>query len=142
MMTEHKSRETRSAYTIRYRWNLLPRERGVPACLSYIVEGDRIRLPGNPAGVKFDFPIGDIVETEDTIVICLQVPEGRKCSENVYAIDHSGNLRWRVAPRPFDIRYDSYVALSLHASVLNLHTRAGNIYQVNPESGSLLPEGP
>ena len=136
MLSGHNSRENRAANALRYRWKLLSKERGIPACLSYIVEGDHIRLPGNPAGVKFDFPIGDVVEAEDTIVICLIVPEGRKCSSNVYAIDRQGNLRWRVKPQPDNTRNRAYVALSIHASVVSIHTRGGKTYRINARDGS------
>ncbi|HEY6251222.1 MAG TPA: hypothetical protein VI685_14790 [Candidatus Angelobacter sp.] len=136
MLSRNGRQHIAGSPTIRYRWRLLPNERGVPACLSYMVEGDRIRLPSNPAGVKFDFPIGDVVETEDTIVICLLVPEGRKCSENVYAIDHSGNLRWRIAAQAFEAKHGPYVALSFHGSVVSLYTRDGKGYRVNARDGS------
>lgn len=115
----------------------MPKKREVPACLSYIVEGDRIRLPGNPAGVKFDFPVGDVIEAEDTIMICLMVPEGRPCSENVYAIDRSGSLRWRVAPQTSEASCGPYVSVSLQGSVVSLHTRDGNVYRFNSIDGSL-----
>ena len=136
MLSGHNSRENRAANTLRYRWKLLPKERGIPACLSYIVKGDRIRLPGNPAGVKFDFPIGDLVETEDAIVMCLALPEGRTCSENIYAINHSGNLRWRVVPQPFQSRHAPYVSVRLQGSVISLHTRDGKTYRINARDGS------
>ena len=139
MLTGSGSEQMAETWTVRARWKLLPGERGVPTCLSYIIEGDRIRLPGNPAGVKFDFPIGDVIETEHAIVICLLVPEGRKCSENVYAIDQRGNLLWRVAPQGFRSP-DAYVSLSLEGPAVNLQTRAGRICRVDPRNGSQIPD--
>ena len=139
MLTGHNLRETRSSCTARYRWKVLPRERSVPACLSYIVQGNRIWLPDNPAGIRFDFPIGDVVETGGAIVICLRVPKEEKCGENVYAIDHSGNLLWRIAPQTFESRHDSFVSLSLQGSVVNLHTGDGRICRVNLRDGLQIP---
>ena len=136
MLSGLSTRETRAAYLLRYRWKLLPGERGVPACLSYIVEADRIRLPGNPAGIKVDFPIGDVIDTEDTIVICLLIPDGRKISENVYAIDRSGSPHWRVASQAFETKHGPYVALSFQESVVSLHTRNRNINRLNLQDGS------
>ena len=140
MLAGSGSEQMAETWTVRARWKLLPCERGVPACLSYIIEGDRIRLPANPAGVKFDFPIGDVIETEHAIVICLLVPEGRKCSENVYAIDQGGNLLWRVAPQGLRSPPDAYVSLSLEGPAVNLHTRVGRIYRVDPRNGSQIAD--
>jgi hypothetical protein len=136
MLREQDRQETRGSQVVRYSWRLLPKERGGPACLSYIVEGDRIRLPGKPGGVRFDFPIGDVIETEEAIVICLDVPEGRKCSENVYAVDRDGNLLWRVWPRAQHSTHGAYVALSVQGSVVQLHARDGETYHVNSRNGS------
>src|SRR5579864_2357407 len=114
------------------------REHSVPACLSYIVEGNRIRLPGNSAGVKFDFPIGDVVEAGDAIVICLSVSDGRTCSENVYAIDHGGNLRWRIQSPPFGARSGPYMDLSIEGAVVRLQGKGGRAYCVNSKDESFI----
>jgi hypothetical protein len=136
MLRQQGRRELTGSQTIRYTWQVAPKERGVPACLSYIVEGDRIRLPGKPGGVRFSFPIGDLIETEQAIVVCLVVPEGKSCSENVYAIDHDGNLLWRVKPRTFEGRSGPYVALSSQGNFIRLHGRDGRRYDLDPRTGA------
>lgn len=129
-MQIQRNHQFAGSHVTRYNW------RPVPACLSYIVEDDRIRLPGNPAGVKFDFPIGDVVENEDSIVIWLIVPAGMEGRENVFAIDHSGNLRWCIAVEAFEASHGPYVTLSLHRSVVSLYTKDGKVDRVNASDGS------
>lgn len=131
--------EISSSPSIRYRWRLSPTERGVPTCLSYVVEGNCIRLPGRPGGIQFSFPIGDVAETEEAIIVCLMVPEGRNCSENVYAIDREGNLLWRVKPQMFESRNGPYVAISSQGDLLRLYTKDGRAYDLDPKTGTQEP---
>lgn len=114
----------------------------MPACLSYIVEGNRIRLPDNPGGVQFAFPIGDVVEMEGTIVICLVVPEGSRCTENVYSIDKEGNLRWRIRPQGIASRKGPYLGLNLAASGLQLYKMDGRFYDLDLANGMVLEAEP
>ncbi len=126
-----------SSHAARYSWRQ-PKERGVPACLSYMVEGNRIRLSGNAAGVQFNFPIGDVVEAEEVIVICLRVPEGRECRENVYAIDRAGNFLWRVKLQTLDSRNGHYVASSSQGALVRLYGGDCRAYDLDPRTGSVI----
>lgn len=91
---------------------LLPERHDVPRCLSYIVEGKRIRFPGNPEGVQFAFPIDDVIETEEAIVVCLKVPQGSGCAGSVYAIARDGNVIWRVQPQMIEGQNGPYLQCS------------------------------
>lgn len=137
-MRQNDQMEISEPQTIRYRWRLTPSERGMPACLSYIVEGNRIRLPSRPGGVCFSFPIGDVIETEQAIVICLQIPDESACTENVYAIDRDGNLLWRVKSQSFELKGGPYTLLSLQGECICVHSRDGRSYELNPSTGSAI----
>jgi hypothetical protein len=134
---EHK-RQIGGLYSFRYRWRLQSKPSEVPASFSYVIEGNRLRLPANPGGVRFAFPIRDVVETEEVIVVCLAVPNGSNYSENVFAVDHDGNLRWRIKPQSFASRSGPYAALSLSDGHVRLHGKDGQARDVDPKTGMVL----
>jgi outer membrane protein assembly factor BamB len=138
MFRQNNQIQISDSQTVRFRWRLSPTERGVPACLSYIVEGNLIRLPGRPGGVRFSLLIGDVAETEEAIVICLRVPSESVCRENVYSIDHDGNLLWRVKPQVFGSRSGPYIALSSQGDSIRLHSRDGRSHDLDPRTGSVI----
>jgi hypothetical protein len=138
MVARINERYSRNTQIMRYKWRLLPRERELPVCLSYAVEGDRILVPGKPGGVRFAFPIGNVAETEEAIVICLKIPPGRKCSDNVYAIDRDGNLLWRVRSRRLGANAGQFVGVTLAGAAVRLHGEDGNWFDIDPKRGTPL----
>lgn len=138
MLGRVNQERARHQHRIPYSRHLAPRQRDVPECLSYIIEGNRIRVPGKPDAIQFGFQIADVIETETAIVICLAVPAGKSCAENVYAIDRKGNLLWRVKPQKSMPQSGPYVGLSLSGNLVRLHCRDGGILDLNPEAGSVV----
>jgi|SRR5579862_4228110 len=64
--------------------------------------------------------------------------QGPLGSENVYAIDHGGNLRWRIQSPPFGARSGPYMDLSIEGAVVRLQGKGGRAYRVNSKDESFI----
>jgi outer membrane protein assembly factor BamB len=105
--------------------------------MGYSVRGKTIRLE-NKRTRTFAFPIGDVIEIEGTLVICLKIPMRRKFNENVFAIDREGTLLWQVEPKPRHVANSPYVGLTRQGRRVRLHNFDGMIYDVDPKTGAVV----
>jgi hypothetical protein len=109
--------------------------------MSYLVRAEQILLPDCGQSVRFDFPIGDVVETKQALVICLRVGPGRYLRDNVWAIDHQGRILWRSRTG----RKSPYVGVTLEEKSASeagplvwLHNRDGSKLLVEAKSGKVI----
>src|SRR5579864_2009883 len=109
--------------------------------MSYVVKRNEIVLPEAGQAVKFDLPIGSVLETDEVLVICLRVGAGRRLTDNVWAIDHDGRVLWRSRTG----RKTPFVGLSLQQTMdgvggqmIWLHNQDGGNYLLTARNGKII----
>jgi outer membrane protein assembly factor BamB len=101
--------------------------------------GNTLHLPSGKS-VRFDAPLLTVVELGGVIVVVLAQPEGRDMPENVYAVDDSGRVIWRISTRDFPEGPDYYVGASAAGSAVRLIHFSGFVLDVDPSTGRVLAQ--
>lgn len=78
------------------------------------VSGKQLRISEH-ATLEFDYPISEVVENGDMLIVLLEVPAKESMTENVFGVSKAGHIVWQIEPRP-DLMPDSadcYTGISL-----------------------------
>jgi hypothetical protein len=105
--------------------------------MRHVVKGRKIELSSGRTAT-FNYPIKEIVETEDAIVVRLDVPINRQLNENVYAIDHKGRLLWQIAPFERLLKNSAYVGISRVDNLVRAFNFDGLVYDLEPKTGEVV----
>ncbi len=68
------------------------------------VSGKQLRLPKG-ATVEFAYPIREVAEVGNVVVVLLDVPAHESMTENVFGVSQDGDVVWQIEPIP-DITND------------------------------------
>jgi hypothetical protein len=72
--------------------------------MTYEMLGKQLRI-SEGATLEFDYPISEVVEVSDMLIVLLQVRAKESMMENVFGVSKAGHIVWQIEPRP-DIMVD------------------------------------
>jgi hypothetical protein len=90
--------------------------------------------------VPFRYPIAKILDYDGVIVVLLEIPTGAKFNENVYGIDLTGNVLWRVPEKRYVYEDSPYTDIVRDGDDVVLFNWDGLQLTVEPKTGSVLSE--
>jgi hypothetical protein len=62
------------------------------------IAGNELRFR-NGNVVRFEHPIGDVLQFGDVLVVQVWPPRGATYNENIFGVDLSGNILWQIEPQ-------------------------------------------
>jgi hypothetical protein len=77
---------------------------------------DNVLVLGIDKRISFDYSIKSILETENIIIVVLDVPPKLSMTENVFGVSAEGNIIWQIEriPETANDPVNCYVGLSAH----------------------------
>ncbi len=67
--------------------------------MTFKVGGKQLRI-SEDATLEFDYPISEVVEVSDMLIVLLEVPAKESMMENVFGVSRAGHIVWQIEPRP------------------------------------------
>lgn len=103
----------------------------------YKVENGELLL-ANGKTVRFDYPIRQIVEFPNVIVVLLNIPTGKIFNENVFGVSCDGMVLWQVAPQRHLGDDSPYTGMNYEGDKAGLYNWDSTLYVVEPMTGDLV----
>lgn len=89
----------------------------------------------------FSFSIKKIISFQETIVVCLKIPENEVFNENVFGINYSGECLWKVEKKNFLYENSPYIDIkSENEDFVRLFNWDGTQILLNAYSGQKIEE--
>ena len=110
----------------------------------YTVTGKCLSLhrpDGSMIDVEFDWPIAEVVATGDRLVVRLEPKPGACHNENVFGVDATGNVTWKVPVQSFIYQDSPYTGIVEVDGNVKLFNWDGTEVLVDPHTGTILHEG-
>ncbi len=105
----------------------------------YSYEGCLLQLKGRRQ-LQFDYPIGEVLEFGEVIVVRLEVPVGTVYNENVFGVSCDGKVVWQVEKREWVRRESPYTGLSRKEKMVCLYNYEGFLVCLDPFTGQVIKE--
>ena len=67
--------------------------------MTFEIDGEHLRIEGATT-VEFRYPIWDIAEVDDVLVVLLRIPAKESMTENVFGVSQAGVILWQMQPIP------------------------------------------
>lgn len=99
---------------------------------------DRILLLPQGRDVEFDFPIAEVVECDNCLVIRLDVPSNVVYNQNVFGVSTNGVDRWQIGPERLVYDNSPYTHISLSGNTALLQNWDGLLLEIEPKNGEVL----
>jgi hypothetical protein len=102
-----------------------------------LIKNDEISIGGKKVG--FSYPIAQMLEFPEVIVIRLEVPPDSRFNENVFGIDYDGKTLWQIPPQQH-IREDSpYTNINYEQDdKAGCYNWDSTLYIVEPRTGKII----
>ena len=106
---------------------------------SYRVKKNRIEFDARST-LRFKYPIAELIEFDDVIVVRLEIPARAKYNENVFGISENGDLLWQVPSLPRLAKNAPYIGIGRDGDFARLNNWDGMVYWLAPKSGTVVKE--
>lgn len=67
--------------------------------MTFKVSGRQLQI-SEDATLEFDYPISEVVDVSDMLIVLLEVPAKESMMENVFGVSKAGHIVWQIEPRP------------------------------------------
>lgn len=104
---------------------------------AYTIEGEQLLLHEG-RHVDFDFPVSQVVEFDDALVVLIEVPAQVLSNENVFGVSKTGQILWQISPEKLVYDNSPYVQLARMGEFAQLQNWDGLVLQVDPSNGSVI----
>ena len=88
--------------------------------------------------INFLFPIRQVLELENMLIVRLEPDIGKIFNENVFCYDKEGKLIWQIEPIHYFIPDSPYTSIHMEGDRLFLYNWSGIEVEVCPKNGSIL----
>jgi hypothetical protein len=106
----------------------------------YVTTGRWIDLPSGQS-VEFDFPVAQVLDIGDVLVVRLAIPPGGGMNTNVFGISsEDGRQLWQVPNKRLVYGDSPYTGMRRVGGVVALYNWDGLELRVNPRTGEVLCE--
>jgi hypothetical protein len=112
--------------------------------IEYNVKGNRLILR-NGNSISFDYPIKEknILIIDSLIIVVLDIPTNVRYNENVYAINKTGKIVWRIKFKREDLFYQKddccFSSITINkGGQLVLFNWCDTAFIVDPQTGTIL----
>lgn len=103
----------------------------------YAIKGNRLLLSGGKY-VEFDFPVSQVIEFDEVLVVLLELPTQVLFNENVFGVSKGGKILWQISPEKLVYDNSPYVELSRLGEVARLQNWDGLVLHVAPSTGNVI----
>lgn len=93
---------------------------------------------GNQKSIMFDYPIGEILEFPEALIVLLEPAPGAEYNENVFAIGWSGEKIWQIRPLENVYADSPYTKIYRSGENVGLSNWDGLDVIVDAKTGSIL----
>lgn len=107
----------------------------------YSIKNNILSLNEVGAQVEFTWPIADVIQFDDVLVVRLEPSPGSCFNENVFGISKSGNVIWTIAPVKHVYEDSPYTGILKKGNFIKLFNWDGDELVVDPESGVIVEKG-
>jgi hypothetical protein len=93
---------------------------------------------------SFKFPIEDWLETEDMVIVLLDVPLKVQYNENVFGVGLVDNRIWQIEKKQYPPGYRNqcpFVSIVIYEGQLRLNNWCSKYLIVEPLTGKIIEEG-
>lgn len=108
----------------------------------YTVKGNQLII--EDAVIPFDFPIAQIIEMSDMLIVRLDKPIDVVYNENVFGVSIAEKkIKWQIEKREYNAKRAScpFVEIRILENQLILHNWCDTYLVVEPQTGKILEEG-
>ena len=88
--------------------------------------------------IEFEYPIDQIVVYKKAIVVLLNHDFYKVNNENVFCIDHKGNLLWQVPSFEYIDKRSPFVGIRREGENVKLFNWSGEFVVIEPLSGKII----
>lgn len=90
----------------------------------------------------FAYPIGEILEISNMLIIRLKIPENEIFNENVFGVNlKEKRIKWQIAKRKYNLKNCPYMHIILIENQLRLFNWCSFYLDVNPATGEVINQG-
>lgn len=90
--------------------------------------------------LNFDFPIKQVEQFKNNILIRLEPDIGKILNENIYCFSLDGKFLWQIKPRNYISKDSPYTNMMIKNDKIFLYSWDGERIQVNPNNGYIISE--
>ena len=104
------------------------------------IEGNALIFSNNRRH-DFKFPVAEVLDFEDVLIVRLATDYSAQMNENVFAFDIAGKLLWQIQPRLSRASQSPYVSITRHNSFVDAFNWDGYTVTIDPLLGHVIEEG-
>lgn len=92
--------------------------------------------------VVFNFPIGEVLERENIVIVRLNIPKDNPTRKNIFALDYNAKFLWQVQPMKEvepSLEESRYLAMkdSPNGNITATDSN-GYMFEINPQDGKIV----
>ena len=93
---------------------------------------------GNEKIITFSFPVSQLIQFEQIIVVSVEPEQHHILNENLFGVSYGGKILWQIEKMEHVSNDSPYMGIAKKNEMLSAYNWDGFRYLINPETGKII----